>query len=746
MIRLVKKHENSFIISCLFFAFYLLLFHKIDQYSSSRFTAYFVACAALVILSIYLFINSFNDYRNKQFNKYFFYFASLFFLIAIFLPLDWILELNVFSSNRKFKFGLIFFQLLYIFIIVGYKLIKNIFKQGFLSSLFKKEKIKIYQIISAVLYISLIIFLINPIRLYATSPGELEIPLLKLLIFCFVNFAVIFIILFFIAIIIPGFFKKQLMVFFYFLAAFIFFYTFIFPGNFGALDNLILRNAENLYGQFYRNLIEVFFIILLWHFILFLINHEKIKILAISFFILSAVASAESLIISVKGKGFISAQVTSVTNEGFLPAYNSRMMGYTKTGKNIVVIFLDAMNGGYVPRLMEEIPEVMEKYKGFVWYPNALTISDRTPTSVSAMYGGWSYSPLEINKGKSKKTLIDIISESYEVLPNLLKEKNYVTSYTNPEFYMSPNGDVDVLNKKGIIAGFNRDYIPYWNYKNRESQESDNTTANNMPIRLITMISLFKVSPFLLKPIIYDDGDWLIIEKDEIINKGYRFALEHWAFLDLMKDVSNADENNNAFKYFHNNITHPPFAMSRDGILLRDEYPDPSSRSDRLGDNAYFSYKAAFEAISRWMDWLKKEEIYDNTMIILVSDHGFDNIKNPMLPDDFKIDGINDKSLKSAQVLFMVKKFNSNEDIKTDWRLMSNADVPALICNAAGISNTNVGEDPTLGEAWKNRVLDTMSSSEWRWLELVRHTYYNIYWQYKVKNNFFDDKNWEKVK
>jgi len=546
--------------------------------------------------------------------------------------------------------------------------------------------------------------------------------------------------------IVPGILKKQLIIFFYFLAAFIFFYTFIFPGNFGALDSFILKNADNLYGKFYRNILEVLFIILLWHLILFLINRGKIKVLAISFFILSSIASIEILIVSSKGKSLFLVDNTNNTNENFLPSYNSTMMGYTKTGKNIVVILLDMMTGGYVPRLIEEVPKTIEKYEGFIWYPNTLTIGNNTATSMSAMYGGWSYSPVEINKNNTKKTLIDIITESYEVLPNLLKEKNYVTSYTNPENYVTPRGDINLLNKKGITAGFNRDYIPYWNYKNRENQKHDYNSSRSVSVRLLTMVSIFKAAPFIFKPIIYDNGDWLIIGKEEIKNKGYKWALEHWAFIDLMKDVSNVNENNNTFKYFHNFITHFPYAMSKDGVLTKDEYPDPSVGNNMHGDNAYFSYKAAFEAISRWMDWLKKESIYDNTMIILVSDHGASDIKNPMIPADFKFNEINDNYLHSAQVLLMVKKFNSNEGFAIDWRFMSNADVPALICNAAGIDDKNIGKDPTIGEPWEERVLDTVNSSAWRWEQLLSRTKFDIYWHYKVKNNLFNDKNWEKIK
>ncbi len=745
MLKFLKKYQSSFVLSILFFAFYMLIFYKIDQYSGSRFSYYIFACGSLLILDICLFINIFFRYRDKKINNFFFYVTTLIFFIIILLTTDWIFKLNIFTSNYKFKIIILFFQLLYIFIILGYFIGKSIFN----AELFpKSEKIKITQIISVVLYISLILFLMTPLRLYATSPGEVEIAFISLLKACVINFVISLIILFFVFFIFPGFLKKYLTVFLYFTAGFIFFYIFIFPANYGALDNFVLKNADNLYGVFYKNVIEAFFIILLWHVVLYFINHKKIKILAIAFFILSAVASIESVVVFAKGKSLLSVNNTNNTNNttgDLLPAYNYKMMGYSRTGKNIVVILFDMMTGGDIPRIFKEHPELAETYNGFIWYPNTLTVGDNTATSMASMYGGKIYSPAEINKNNFNKSLLEIITESYEVLPNLLKEKNYVTAYTNPEYYFSPRGDVDVLNKKGIIAGFNKDYVPYWKNINREKEEyvaKFDTTS----IRLLTMVSLFKASPVLLKSIIYDNGDWLIIEKDEIKNKAYNFALESWAFLDLMKDISNTNETQNTFKYFHNYITHEPYAMSKEGVLQKEEYPDPSAGDNIHGDNAYYSAKAAILATARWIDWLKKEKIYDNTMIILVSDHGHPFTESPMITPDFKNQDITSNIFTRSQAFLMVKKFNNDKDFKTDWRFMSNGDIPSIICEAAGIYNEKIGKDPTTGEPLQNRVLDTFRTKSWRWEHLVRSSKFDVVWHYQVKDSIFNDKNWTKIK
>ena len=68
------------------------------------------------------------------------------------------------------------------------------------------------------------------------------------------------------------------------------------------------------------------------------------------------------------------------------------------------------------------------------------------------------------------------------------------------------------------------------------------------------------------------------------------------------------------------------------------------------------------------LDFLRKNNCYDNTRIIIVSDHGyrgyfddFDNFPDPGIPTRFC-------------PLFLVKDFNAKGKLKTDNAFMTNAD------------------------------------------------------------------------
>jgi hypothetical protein len=115
-----------------------------------------------------------------------------------------------------------------------------------------------------------------------------------------------------------------------------------------------------------------------------------------------------------------------------------------------------------------------------------------------------------------------------------------------------------------------------------------------------------------------------------------------------------------------------------------------------------------------------------------------------MKPEGFRVDGLADKNFTRIQALMMIKKFNSNNRFETDHRFLSNADVPAVVCGAAGIVNEEIGSDPTDGIPLRERIIDNVKTDSWRWETLSTSRKYNFEWHYKVNENLFLDKNWEK--
>jgi arylsulfatase A-like enzyme len=79
------------------------------------------------------------------------------------------------------------------------------------------------------------------------------------------------------------------------------------------------------------------------------------------------------------------------------------------------------------------------------------------------------------------------------------------------------------------------------------------------------------------------------------------------------------------------------------------------------------------KAINRWIDFLKKEGVYDNTKIIIVSDHG----------NSFDTDMFENTGMESFNPLLMVKPFNARGALVISEEFMTNADVPAIAAEGA---------------------------------------------------------------
>lgn len=94
--------------------------------------------------------------------------------------------------------------------------------------------------------------------------------------------------------------------------------------------------------------------------------------------------------------------------------------------------------------------------------------------------------------------------------------------------------------------------------------------------------------------------------------------------------------------------------------------------------NQYMHYQANMASmlkIGEWMDYLKRNNVYDNTRIIIAADHGR---PTHQLNDMIMKDGKNDiYDAEFYYPLLLVKDFNSNK-FSTSEELMTNGDVPTL--------------------------------------------------------------------
>jgi YidC/Oxa1 family membrane protein insertase len=96
----------------------------------------------------------------------------------------------------------------------------------------------------------------------------------------------------------------------------------------------------------------------------------------------------------------------------------------SRTGKNIVVIMLDRAVSVFIPIVFEESPELKEAYSGFTFYPNTVSFNGYTSIGAPPVYGGYEYTPEEINKRKDI-LLVEKHNQALIMLPRIFNENGF---------------------------------------------------------------------------------------------------------------------------------------------------------------------------------------------------------------------------------------------------------------------------------------------------------------------------------
>ena len=336
----------------------------------------------------------------------------------------------------------------------------------------------------------------------------------------------------------------------------------------------------------------------------------------------------------------------------------------SRTGKNIVVIMLDRAISVFMPYIFEESPELKEIYSGFTYYPNTVSFNGYTRIGAPPVFGGYEYTPEEINK-RTDTPLVEKHNQSLIMLPRIFLENGFSVCVTDPP-YANYNwkSDLNIYNPWPEIKA----YITDSQYTNLWIDENELNLPKTSAIikRNMFWYSLLKGLPVFLRPPLYMNGDWC----SPISNHSLRLTLNGYSVLDyLPRLIEITDNKTNTALVMTNNTTH-------EGSYLQAPKYIPVGIVTNYGTGsfpkevAYHINAAAIKRLADWFVFLKKENVYDNTRIILVSDHGPESNFITKIELPINVDQFNP--------LLMMKDFNASGEIKTDMTFMSNADVPSL--------------------------------------------------------------------
>lgn len=518
-----------------------------------------------------------------------------------------------------------------------------------------------------------------------------------------------------------------------------------FSGNYGALNDDLTFMHEVVFPSFSENLMSLISIILVISLIFILVS-KKVKIfqsvlliLMISCFAISAKN------IFVIDKNFKNMDITQINK--IEPIFH-----LSKTNKNVLVIMQDACESPFVTQSFKDYPELAEKFNGFTFYPNSVSFSHYTQVGIPGLLGGYDYTPYEINQ-RPEKTIQQKHNEAILTMPTLFSAEGFNISMNDVPY--ENYGEEPVKKIYENIPNIERHttkrvYNKYWYEKNGIKPYP---VLSNLIKRNFQYLSLFKIVPPCFRAIVFHRQYW----RTESTKINDKFFDDSYSTLDLMTELTDFNSEKPNFIYIGNETTHEsrllnpedytPFYTDENGnkkYLSLEELKNKNiiGNKEFSTSNEYNTVNAILRKWAEFFDYLKDNECYDNTRIIIVSDHGRgDNSKQFNHSDDINF------SKETVLATLLVKDFNSNQNLKFNYTFMTNADTPYLAAEGivSELKNPFTNSELKLSQNQKNELIK-IAVAPMENMRSMNNTKFNIKdneW-FTVKDNIFDENNWKR--
>lgn len=362
-----------------------------------------------------------------------------------------------------------------------------------------------------------------------------------------------------------------------------------------------------------------------------------------------------------------------------------------KNGKNVVVIMLDRAIGRFFPYLLSEKPLLKKQFEGFTYYPNTFSYGGQTITGSMALFGGYEYIPDKLQE-RSDVLLKAKHTEALRVMPVIFSENDYDVMVCDlPYAGYSEIPDYSIFDDRPEIRAFDT----YGKFHYKDTERIDFVRNRNL-----FLYGIFRVSPLVFHKTIYDSGKYSEIAAINSFQIRYGMskaertdaAFTGWhAVLKALPSITDIEENHrNTFTLFINKATHYPALLQKPSYEPKPVVDNTAYDSDFTITNIFDGSSVEFTAedqiahyhvtmatmlkLGIWFDHLRENNIYDNTRIIIVADHGFP------LTDLFGTkfsQKIWEADILTFNPMLLLKDFNSDA-LSVDYTFMSNADTPLL--------------------------------------------------------------------
>lgn len=389
---------------------------------------------------------------------------------------------------------------------------------------------------------------------------------------------------------------------------------------------------------------------------------------------------------------FVAIQIVSLGFSSLSASYTSQSAAIKNTiidqsdkfafssKNNIILIVLDEYQGDIFDAIIDADVSYKHLFEGFVYFENATSASNYTEIAIPALLTGTVYD----NATPKSQYLLD--SFRNESLPKVLKDNDFAVHL----FPWVGWGNESILFGEEIATNF-------------ISTDSDSATRpvfvekNVKEVLHLFELSLFRSLPHFLKPLIFDANGWIV---SRLVSKFAPASLKAAASTDSAFETDTlvegakrgirTDLDRKTFKYYHTKGVHRP--------LVVNEQLEYGSEVFEYSRETYFQQaKANLVYLGELFDLLRKNNIFDNSMIVIVGDHGSGNTPDMyILPTDEPVTvsaGVeitpptNFQRNKAKGIpLILVKRPGGSGELETSRAPVSTLDVKSTILTEFGLA------------------------------------------------------------
>lgn len=341
----------------------------------------------------------------------------------------------------------------------------------------------------------------------------------------------------------------------------------------------------------------------------------------------------------------------------------------SKNGKNVIVLMQDRLILPFIEPCFEEKPEFRTIFDGFTFYKNTVSMGPLTMIGTPGIFGGYSFTPWEINK-RSTETLQKKHNEALLTLPKVFHDVGFditVSGLPYENYHEYPITDMykgfDYVNRVELHGAYSDRW--YMDHGIEKIQYLVKKIKRNS-----ICFSIFKMVSPVFRRFVYHNEYWAPYDS---YSDGFPCFVDNYSELEYLPKLIDTESKNDSLILLVNDTVHESILLDAPDFVPTGKKVTSFSNNKYAKDPHWTTMMAVFNLYEKFFQQLKDLGVYDNTRIIIVSDHGIgiDNV-------DFFSKDIG--HLRKTDVLssLLVKDFNATGEIKTDMTFMTNADTPYL--------------------------------------------------------------------